>query len=235
MQENPSEELIILVHFVQKAYAPTVFSIVLYPGAENGSHHFLNFLRLSKQCLSRKYWEYIQAEFAPINSYWAHPECLLFSGLVSPLSTAEEKQRSCDLILQFRAVQRKSKSKRVRKFTKPQAHQLNFEARTLVDLPIWNEIAKSQKNPPPVLQHLSDEELQHLASQNTVFKTLAREKIPNLKCHSQDNERNIQLVTKVMEKTEGHDQQKGNIITTQNSREDFPCGSTKAEVTRRLQ
>ena len=33
------------VNYVQKVYAPVVFSIVLHPGAENGSHHYFSALK----------------------------------------------------------------------------------------------------------------------------------------------------------------------------------------------
>lgn len=79
--ENPPPELIIMVHFIQKSYAPICFEIVLHPYIEYGTYHFFNYLKLAKASSSRETWEIISKHFAPVNSYWSHPENLLFCGI----------------------------------------------------------------------------------------------------------------------------------------------------------
>ena len=233
-EEEPSYELKVLVTYVQKAYAPIIFAIVMYPGAENGSHHYFNLLMYSIACLSEEHFQMISNEFSPINSYWAHPECLLYCGLVSPLSSNHVKQRSLELILEFRNMQRKSKRKTVRKFIPPEPHELNFHANDLIELVNWDTLAKSKKTPPPILKDFSDEDLHRFLSKNTVLQKIAKESVPKFKCHSQDCERNIQLTSKTVLKTKGHDTQKARIIVTQDSREKFPSKSTVKGVIKEL-
>ena len=120
----------------------------------------------------------ISKEFAPINSYWAHPENLLYCAILSTWSSAEVKKKSLDKILEFRAAERKSKRKTVRKFIPPEIQELNYEADNLFDFINWETIAKTKKTPPPNLRHLSDQELQLLVSKNTVLRNIVREKIP---------------------------------------------------------
>lgn len=234
-EENPTEQLKALVTYIQKAYAPVCFAIVLHPWIEYGSYHFFNYLKKARACLSREHWDMISREFSPINSYWAHPENLLFCGLLCDLSSNEVKEQSLALILEFRAAERKSKRKSVRKFEKPEPHELNYDATNLFDFINWETIAKAKKTPPPNLRHLSDQELQMLVSKNTVLKNIVREKIPKELCHSQSCEMYVQLTSKTVLKAQGHDKQKSKIIVTQDSREKFSCQSSKADVARTLQ
>ena len=130
---------------------------------------------------------------------------------------------------------RRSKRKSVRKFIPPEPHELNYEADNLFDFINWDTIAKAKKTPPPNLRHLTDQELQQLVSKNTILRNIVRAKIPKELCHSQSCEMNVQLTSKIVLNAEGHAKQKSKIIVTQESREQFPCKSTKTEVIRKLQ
>lgn len=167
-----------MVKFIVKAYAAAVFDIVRNPGLEYGPYHFFHYLLRAKECLSEEDWNLI-AEYFLVNSYMAHPENLLFSALMCPLSSQEVRERALALILEFRTVKKRSKSKKIRKFVKLNSSEVNFEANNLLDLIKWDKIAKSKKTAPPILQRLSDDELKGLvSSQNS-------DKIPKLLCHSQ--------------------------------------------------
>ena len=148
----------------------------------------------------------------------------------------EVKEKCLEKILEFRAAERRSKRKSVRKFHKPEPHQLNYDATNLFDFFKWETItpANDQKHPPPNLRHLSDQELKDLLSENTVLRKSVRDKIPKELCHSQDCERNVQRITKAVLKTKGHDNQKSRIIVTQETTEQFPSKSSKSDVIQTL-
>lgn len=124
------------------------------PYIEDGSHHFFDYLNYAMECLSEELWEKIAVYFV-LNSYFAHPENLLLSCLLSSKSSDFDKERALVKIKEFRQVQRKSKAKRPRKFIPPDFNELNFSAETLFDLINWDTIAKSKKTPPPIMQNVT--------------------------------------------------------------------------------
>ena len=151
----------VLILVLLKAIAPAIFDAVQNPGLEYGPYHYFKYAKNAMACLSAAHWEIVKKYFIN-NSYFAHPENLLFGLFICPLSSQEVKQKALDLIMQFRRVFSKSKRKTVRKFIKPNGKELNFGANTLFDLLNWDVIAKSKKTPPPIFQYLSDSEVESL-------------------------------------------------------------------------
>ena len=175
-------------------------------------------------------------EYFMINNYMTHPENLLYSGLLCPWSSPEVKQKSLDLILKFRAVKRRSRSRKIRKFKGPKNYKIkqgplkgqmrnefNFNATTILEMINWDEktgIAKFKRTPPPLLKHLTDQEVKDLLHSKS-------DKLLKLKCHSQDNERWVQFVTKSVKKAVSHAAQRTDLICTQESRDSHPTHDTK--------
>ena len=180
-------------------------------------------------------WDYVK-EYFTINSYMAHPENLLYSAFLCPWSLPDVKQKALDLIMKFRGVQKKSKSRKLRKFVPPRnkiikngprkgqmRNEINYNATNLLDLINWDEktgIAKFKRTPPPLLKHLTDQEVKDLLHSKS-------DKILKLKCHSQDNERWVQFVTKSVKKAVSHAAQRIDLLCTHESRDKHPTHDTK--------
>ena len=177
-------------------------------------------------------------EYFMINNYMTHPENLLYSGLLCPWSTPEVKQKSLDLILKFRAVKRRSRSRKIRKFKGPKNYKIkqgplkgqmrnefNFNATTILEMINWDEktgLAKFKRTPPPLFETLTDEEVKGLLHSKS-------DKIYVLKCHSQDNERWVQYVTKSVSKVVSHADQRSDLLCSQDSRDKHSSTETKGE------
>ena len=117
--------------YISKAIAPAIFAAVQNPGLEYGPYHLFDFAQQAQDCLSPDHWEEIVKPVFINNSYFAHPENLLFGLLICPRSSQEDKQNAADLILEFRKVQRRSKAKKVRKLLFPR------ETKTNKNYPLW--------------------------------------------------------------------------------------------------
>ena len=148
-------------------------------------------MKLSQQYLQAEHWEFVSQYFVSekghSNSFFAHPENLLLSGLLSKFSSERVKEQSLKKILEARAFQRMSRAKKVRKFIPPYIKKINFDTNNIFDLLKWDKFEKNEITPPPLLQDLTDNELK---SEN--LEKIIKEKIPGLfclLCHSQHNER----------------------------------------------
>ena len=140
-----------------KAYGPSVFNVVMYPQAINGSYHFMNYLKMAKQCSTADHWEIIFGVFV-WNSWWAHPENVMLCGMLSQFSTPKIKVRSRGKFLKARKTTRKSRAKKVRRFKHPKANQLNEEPVDVLDLIDWTKFRNCEITDSPLLQDLIDED-----------------------------------------------------------------------------
>ena len=235
---NPSLELLILVHFILEAYGAMVFGVLLNSDAENGSYLYWQYLLNAQESASKySFWHaspsikptFISKVFVD-NSYWAHPECLLYCTMASNFSSQEDRQQAHDLTLEFRRVQARSRAQTVRKFTPPTRDEMNFGATSPMKMLNWDVLKKKKKTPSPKLKHLSVNDLGHLVSKNVVLRKIAKDKISYEKVHSQDCERNIQFVTKIVAKSAGHENQKSKMIVTEESREKFAGRTSITDV-----
>ena len=77
--EDPSNELVILVNFIMKAYGPTLYSVHLKPEVWFGSCHFFNYLKWAQEALSRQNFDLVFPSFVR-NGCFGHPENLLVAG-----------------------------------------------------------------------------------------------------------------------------------------------------------
>ena len=142
--------------------------------------------------MSPDHWEEIVKPVFINNSYFAHPENLLFGLLICPRSSQEDKQKAADLILEFRIVQRRSKAKKVRKLHKPKGKELNFGAPNLFNFLHWKGLKKQKKTPPPTLNNISDDDVKGLVFSKNL------DQVPKLLCHSQVGLLTI-LLSKIVE------------------------------------
>ena len=204
----------------KKAYAPACFNIVLKPEFINGTFHFFNYLKNAKACLSPAHFK-ICLKYFLINSYFAHPENLLLCALLSPLSSANEKDRALELILQIRSMER---SNEVRKFFPIAENEVNCDSDNIIDLINWNEIDKYKMTPPPLLEKYSDEDLKS-----------GKIQLEKLLCHSQHNERAVKQTSKSVLKSHDYLKQKSDIVCTEESRSNYKHNAKKEDFRRNLQ
>ena len=222
-----------------------VFSIMVNPGAENGSYHWLEYFMNAKEFfIQHQMWDEMSEFFILSNdkdnqnkcnnAYWMHPECLLFSVINSNLSTEPEREQAIALELEFRKVKAKSKSKKVRKFIPPIQKECNLDAVRPIDFVNWDVIDKKKKTPSPILGKIPDQEVPQLISKNVVMRKIVRDKVPCLVCHSQDCERHIHLGAQMVRRAAGHDNQRSKLISSEDSRERFCGKTTKTNVINNL-
>ena len=100
---------------------------------------------------------------------------------------------------------------------------IDFEARNYYEMIDWTEVAVTS---PPVLIHMSDEELIEKLSGDELFEEWAFRKFP---CHTVAVERSVKLVTEAALKVYGHDARERYIRSTLKSRESLPRFDTKAD------
>ena len=179
----------------------------------------------SKECLSTELWDNVVSEVFVHNSYYCHPENLLFCVLMSDFSPPEQKQLSCDKLLAIRKLERKRKSKKVRRHKNPTRIELNLDARNPLDLVKWDKLSRTKKTSSPLLNHILDNEIPELVKGNPIVK----KKVAKLLCHSQLNEQMVQMVAKSVKKVKSHSSQRAKIISTKKSQENIPLLCTKKE------
>ena len=75
---------------------------------------------------------------------------------MSDFSPPDQKQLSCDKLLAIRKLERKRKSKRVRRHINPTRIELNLEARNPLDLVKWDKLKRNKKFSSPVLHDILD-------------------------------------------------------------------------------
>ena len=213
-----------------KAYGPSVFNVVMYPQAINGSYHFMNYLKMAKQCSTADHWEIIFGVFV-WNSWWAHPENVMLCGMLSQFSTPKIKVRSRGKFLKARKTTRKSRAKKVRRFKHPKINQLNEESVDVLDLIDWTKFRNCEITDSPLLQDLIDEDCNEDLEKNI------KEKIPGvfcILCHNQHCERCVCYTTKAVKKNIGLVNQKAAVIITEKNCHDYPTKMSKTDFKTKL-
>nr|CAH7763285.1 unnamed protein product [Callosobruchus chinensis] len=208
--ENPSENLVILVNFVIKVYAPMWFSIKMHPSCKDGARHVFETIKLTR---------YLDDNFRKIidsviqrNAYFAHPENIS----LSMISDDRKHVRELGLrrILKSRSA---AHSEIIRQFTVP---KLNFNATDYTELINWMEV---DVTPPPVLANITNEGLKLFIENNDTLE------FPRFPCHTQAVERCVKLVTEASSCVIGEEARDGFIRLRVKSREIMPHFHHKAE------
>ena len=110
--DNPSENLIAIVTFIQRVYAPMWFQIKLHPSCKDGARHL--FLTIEKSRYLSAPLKQIVYPVIQRNVFFAHPENIMLSML-----TDERRVILCIRKLCIRRIikTRKEPSRGVRRFT----------------------------------------------------------------------------------------------------------------------
>ena len=78
-------------------------------------------------------------------------------------------------------------------------------------MPYTEHTLKKKKTPSPALAGITNQELPLLVSKNAAMRKIVRDKIPYIKCHSQDCERYIQMTEDIAKSTVGFENQRSLI------------------------
>ena len=106
-------------------------------------------------------------------------------------------------------MKEKKKSTKIRKFILPSTFNLNAE--NFLELIDWETISPKCLTSPPPLKNYSNEQL----------KTITKDDVPKLLCHSQRNEFYVQQVTKSASRHIGLQKQRENLLCTIENRKKF--------------
>ena len=214
-----------------KAYARSFFDILQNPELENGTFHLLEYIKRCQECLSAEHWEFVSEVFVR-NSYFIHPENLLYCGLLSKFTDDEIRTKCADKIIESKISQKKSKAKFVRKMRKPTRKEINLGAKNIFNLIDWGKIKKAKIRDPPLLRRFTKDDVKKVSNlDNEMRSKILHDK---LLCHSQHCERCVKQTTISVLSNSSHDAQKSHIIVTENSREKNSCTSTKESFRRSL-
>lgn len=199
---HPTENLKLLVNYVVKAYAPMWFLIKQQSSFKDGAKHTYQLTQYS-----RFLPENLKSVVDPVierNAFYAHPENLLVSMLF------DERDHIRELALQKIITARENESStKLRIFRPP---KLNFSARDYTEMILWDECLTTT---PPVLRHISDEELKNMAKDKIL-------EIDDFPCHTQSVERCVKLVTEASQRVTAASSRDGFIRTRLQSRAEMP-------------
>ena len=217
-EPNPSENLIKLVRYVLNVYVPMLLSIHEGFHVSNGSQHYFNILRLSRNLFQEeKELHDVTVATLKHNFYWAHPESLLLKMVYD--QRPHVKAKAIQLIEKCRKEEesgiRQYQHDGIRRFEDPKF--INFEAQT------YDELIDFEKVPveftsPPLLQDYSIEDIK-----NHNFNEL----FDSIPCHSQTVERFVSLTSEAATKTVGEDNRHAWLINKTKSTEKISTHFTK--------
>ena len=208
--ESPSENLITLVTYVVKVYAPVWFSVKFNSKCSEAPLHVWRLVHFSRY-LDTKHKAVIDAVIQR-NGYFCHTENMLVAMLTDERKHIREL--ACRRILAARKAAKSPAT--IRQFRVP---RLNFGAEDYIDLVDWITVEKCD---PPMLKNISDSQLQAYVDNSSSLD------LPNFPCHTQSVERVIKLVTEASAAVCGQDQRDGFIRARVESRKTHKTFETKS-------
>ena len=202
--QNPSENLLTLIHFVMKVYTPMWFAIICSPNIENGSCH------LFKTETSDE----VQKIVLPVvqrNSYFAHSEAILLAMITDERPHIRElgwrRIKSCRSL---------SGRDNMTVFKLPNLNSKCTDYTNMID---W----KNDVSEPPLTRQFTDEEIDNFIRSRHLFFC---PKFPN---HTQRVERTIKMVSEASSSVCSHEAREGFILNRLASRNRVPTMDSKKD------
>ena len=217
--EDPSPSLIRLVTIVLNWYGPLFFAIKKEPNVSMGAIHFYNSIALSREFTTVEKVEV--DECIKRNSFFAHPEFILISGLCH--GTPEERMKCAKMII---AARSKPKLKN-RKFKAPGiCGKLNLNANSFMEMVDLTSIRnKSYVTDPPLLRLYDNDALIEFAKNGNLI-------LPNIPCHSVNNERCVKDTSLASSLSVGEDGRHSFILNLGENRAKIPHHPKKSDFTK---
>lgn len=213
---KPSKNLVTLVDFIIKVYAPMWFAIKSKENFKMGPKLLFNYIKLIRQYFDKKTQNTI-FKVVDRNSYFVHPENILVAMLT------DENRAIRDRAVKSILVARNSKSQVLRKFIK---HNVNFSATNYCDM------ANIELIDPPITTNRTDDSVRECIESAENWVNKAIEGIPS---HTQAVERYIKLVSSVSSQAIGEQNRNQRIYTTIASRLALPKPNSKKDFVQYIQ
>ena len=207
--KSPTPNLVLLTSIILNLYCPALFKIKQEWEFYHAPKHFYEILKLSKSLFSKRP-ELLEVVHDVLrnNCYSIHPEnvvtCMVMDG--------DEKVNQEGLKI-IKAIRKKKAPIRVRRFAKPK--EINFEAKSYVDIVDFANYSPKNFASPPLLNGLSLDDIRDKKFPKDLCK------IP---CHSQHVERYVYLTTQASQSVAGQEARHASIINKQQA----PSFLTKA-------
>ena len=211
---SPSQQLIELVNFIMKVYAPMWFFIKQNSYATSGAKHLFNMIRLCSY-LPDEYKKIIHPVIQR-NAFFAHPENIILAMIGDDRHHIRELGLRKILKIRDNGGQN---SKNLRIFQVP---KLNFDASAYYDMIDWQNIEVTE---PPLTRIIETNNIREIIDSKNVVN-LDFKKFP---CHTQAVERHVKLVTEASKSVADINNRDGYIkvkIESQNKMKHF---NTKSE------
>ena len=183
MQTPPDEvtpKLKLLVKYIVRVYAPSIFCIKMNWAFRNGPIHFFNLLMLSKKLLSKKHPTLYEGCKTTLqnNGYFANMENILVT-----MCHDEDPKINQKAIAIIENLRQQEEPKIPRKFTVP---KINFEAAFYYELIDLDNFDAANYASPPILSNHSLDDLK---------KKHWKENYLKICCHSQHVERLVSVTS----------------------------------------
>ena len=221
-EESPSEEHIRVVHVILNLYVPMFFQIKKNPSVVDGSKNFFKAIEFARESLNDVEKEIVYKVFAN-NSYMCHQEMITLSMVFD--DSMKIRERGVWIILKARKY-RANMALPPRKYSKPSKEQINFKAKSYVELQreMWH-CTRFQSNwtEPPLLRNISNKMLIQ-----GIEKKLELPEITNIPCHSQNTERSVQNTALASSRSIGQEKVHGNLLNLGKSRKNVPTEHSKS-------
>ena len=210
-EPSPSSDLLVIVNYIMKVYAPVWFSIKCNPSVSQGAKHLHKMINASR-FLEKKHRDIVD-KVIQHNAYFAHPENLLLSMIDDNSATVRE--------LGYRRILKAKESSQyesVRSFVLP---KLRFDAEEYHQMIDWQAIDVTE---PPTLKKVPITEIKALIEMKEKPQGM-----PNFPCHTQAVERAIKLVTDASASVVGHENRDGYIRARIEGRKRLPIFESKCD------
>lgn len=203
--ENPEENLTRVVGIIVNWYLPMFFLIKKKPHITNAAKHFFQGIVWAREYFTQEELDLVEKCFCT-NSFMAHPESILLAGICDENQAVRVK--CAEIIIDAR----NRDDGEIRHYYPPN-QALNLKANTyleMVDLRL-----KSLVTAPPLLRNYDNQSLYELAKQGKID-------IPNIPCHSVNNERAVQDTSRAAKNSIGPEKTHGHILNLSQNRETIP-------------
>jgi hypothetical protein len=217
-QDQPSDNLCILVTYIVKVYTPVWFAVKSKPFCTDGPRHLWKLISNSRYLPDA-----IRSYIDPViqrNAFFAHPENILLAMMSD--DRPHIRGLGCRRVLAARALKmdQNTDSDEIRVFKVP---SLIFDAQEYYEIIDWQS---EQRSEPPLTRNI-DEGLLRSCAENPLSAPAIN--FPYFPCHTQAVERGVRLVTEACEAVVGEDKRDGFIWSRIASRSVMPHFETKSD------
>lgn len=211
---EPTENLLLLVNFILRVYAPMWFTIKTRPLCIYGAKHLHQTIRLSRYLPDQ-----LKAIIDPViqrNGFFGHAENILIAMLADESDTVR-------VLALRRILKAQQATPCIRTFQLP---KFNFDAENYIDLINWIEVTVTE---PPLTRFLNQNDILLCIENPRLVDDLILSRISNFPCHTQATERCVKIVTESAKAVCGPERRDGFIKATLHSRKIMPVFNTKKE------